>query len=244
MAKTPIPGILSQELFVQYAASWLETVESADSTALRQSFEASGRPRRLQAIHFPMPQVVRLVSTVGAARIKASFVILPTSGEPGGKLKFSLVLSASNSLDARVSSYYLAEEYQLPEGAEANSPDDPAALALGAVPGVLIRDWQRLWTQAPQLLPAMFNGNYGYLRGYTFELSDFVAALAKVDSPTEGSLVIHFGLHEYYRPDPVAGDVLTQTFGLILQTRDVKRNGLADGNDPFYDMSAPCPPTC
>lgn len=249
MDATPIPGILSSELFVQYAARWLELVESPDSTGLRQAFElappttSAAGAGRLLALHFPLQQVVRLVSTVGVVHIKASFVVLPgAAGHP----RFSVVLSASNELGARISSYYLAADYPLPP-TDADQPgpaDQAATLALGALPGVLARTWRQLWRQAPQVVPALFASTYGFLRGYTFAVSDFVAALAGVQSADTGSLVVLFGLHEYYRPDPVAGDVLAQTFGLILQLRDATKDQLGGDGDPFYDMSAPCPPTC
>lgn len=252
MRNDSIPGILSPELVEQYAARWLEAVESADPTALRRSFEAAaagpgGQPRRLLAVGFGMRQLVQLVSVVGATRFKARFVLLPAAAA-GGAARFALVLAATNALDARVSSYYLAEEYALPapEAELAPRADEPATLALGAVPAVLGREWARRWRQAPQVEATQFAGAYGYLRGYTFELSDLVATLAGVQSPDAGHLVLHFGLHEYYRPDPGGGDSLAQLFGLLLQLRGADKGRLDgdDGGDPLYDMAYPCPPTC
>ncbi|NML65261.1 hypothetical protein HHL22_08600 [Hymenobacter sp. RP-2-7] len=249
MRNDTIPGILGQELFVQYAARWLEAVESADPAVLQRSFETAGpdgQPRRLRACHFRLRHIIQLVSVVGAAHIKASFVLVPTPA-PDGLPRFTLVLSASNALGARVSSYYLAEPYELPaEEAElALGPDEAATLALGALPAVLGREWARHWRQAPRIEPALFASAYGYLRGYSFELSDFVAVLAGVQNPEAGGLVLHFGLHEYYRPDPVAGDSLGRLFGLLLQLRgaDKGRPG-GDGDDPGYNMGHPCPPDC
>lgn len=246
-----IPGILSSEQVEQGAARWLELLEAPDSTALGRAFESQSpiagpaTSPRLQALHLPLQQLVRLVSTVGLTRIKASFVALP---DAGGTPRFAVVLSTSNDLGARASSYYLAAAYPLP-AADADQPgpaDQPAALALGATPGVLARTWRRLWRQEGPLTPALFASGYGYLRGYTFAASDFVAALAGVQTDDQGSLVVHFGLHEYYRPDPAAGDVLARTFGLILQLRNALKDqvGGDDGGDPFYDMAAPCPPSC
>lgn len=223
---------------MQYAAKWLEIVESTDATALQQCFApAAGgadatKPTKLLALSVPLPQVVRLVSTVGATHIKASFLGLPAAG--GGPARFGLALAASNSLGARVSSYYQAAAYQ---------PAAPGEGLTGAVPNLLVQRWRQLWQQAAQVEPAMFAGAYGPLRGYTFELDDFVTALTTATSPDRGQLVLYFGLHEYYRPDPAAGDLLAQTFGLILQLRGAGQDQ-AGGGDPFYDMSAPCPPTC
>lgn len=249
MSSSAIPGILGSEQFVQGAARWLEVIESPDSTTLRQAFELppqAGGPAgstRLQALYFMVKQLVHLVSTIGTAQIKASFVVLPAAG---GTPRFSVVLSASNDLGARESSYYLAADYQLPTG-DADQPgpaDQPAALALGATPGVLARTWRRLWQQEGPLTLALFASAYGYLRGYTFAASDFVALLAGVQTDDQGSLVLHFGLHEYYRPDPVAGDVLAHTFGLVLQLRNALKDQVGGGSDPYYDMAAPCPPSC
>jgi len=251
MPTDSIPGILSPALVEQYAARWLEAVESADPTALRRSFEATtpgpaGQPRRLRALSFSLRQLVQLVSVVGAARFKARFVLLPAA-EPAGAARFALVLAAINALGARVSSYYLAEEYALPAAEDDLTvrADEAATLALGAVPAVLAREWARHWRRAPQVEPAQFASAYGYLRGYAFELSDLVAVLAGVQSPAAGHLVLHFGLHEYYHPGPAAGDSLVQLFGLLLQLRGADKGRFSDGGgDPSYDMATPCPPTC
>jgi hypothetical protein len=250
MPTTTIPGILSQALFVQYAARWLEAVENPDPTTLQRAFETIvldpvGQPKRRRAVSFSVGQLVQLVSVVGAVRLKASFVLVPEAG-PDSTARFTLVLAAYNALEARVSSYYLAETYDLPaEEAELTvRADEPATLALGAVPAVLGREWTRNWRQAPQVLPTQFAGNYGYLRGYTFELSDLVAPLAGVQSTNAGHLVLHFGLHAYYRPDPAAGDSLVQVFGLLLQLREADKGNDGGGGDPGFNMGAPCPPSC
>ena len=82
MNSPAIPGILGSEQVVQGAARWLELVASPDSIALRLAFElqpqAAGTASStcLQALLFPLKQLVRPVSIMGITHPRASALVL------------------------------------------------------------------------------------------------------------------------------------------------------------------------
>ena len=263
-------GVIGQQLFDQYVANWVNIVGNENNAELQLSFQQPGNKALLAAVRFPVKQIARLVSTIGAKHIKARFLV--KREEKTGQPHFTLALFATDALDARVSSYYVAEEYWTPALAQAEplgeenqaevSLRNPAENQQGNVPRVLANTWLALWGNTREVTPELFASNYGPLRGYTFELQDFLAPLGRLKSLEDEKLQVAFGLHEYYRStsedaalvqktnrmevsqaanSEVEGEILVHTFGLLVQLESV-RDQL--GYDPIYDMSAPCPPTC
>ena len=76
------PGILGYEQVVQSVARWPELVASPDSIALRLAFELQSQAvdtvgsTCLQALHFPLKQLVRPVLIMGLTRPRASALVL------------------------------------------------------------------------------------------------------------------------------------------------------------------------
>ena len=237
MSATDSPvGIISQQVFDQYSSKWVEIIGNSDTTLLNQCFRTEG-DATLTHVTFPALQIARLVSTVGARHVKARFLV---ATEMRGELlfpHFTLALFATDDLNARLSSYYLADAYwetRLPVPANND-----------VVPNVLVDFWLNNWQQdtagESAVSQAMFNSPYGFLRGYTFELDDFVSPLSRAKNLEDASLKISFGLHEFYRTGTDGQDALNYTFGLVVQYLD----GMGDPlDDPSFDMSQPCPPNC
>lgn len=221
MTTTDTPGIISPETFTQYAANWLTVV--GNEAELQQSFQSPTSLSKLLSVSFTMEQIQQLVSVVGAHYIMAKFLV--TTDSP----KFAIALYAGNAERARLSSYYISGSI----GAEVGLPGDE-------VPDVLAEQWLNAWSGAPQVKRDMFTSSVedAPLQGYTFDVNDFLALFYGLPQIKGESVLVHFGLHEYYR-STTEGDKLTQTFGLVLRT-----NGGEGSSDPFYDMSAPCPPIC
>jgi hypothetical protein len=243
-------------------------------------------------INFKAGSIAQLVSTVGASTIKARFILQPIA--PGStQQRFSLVLFATDAFNTRLSSYYVAEPYwhdtaeaeALAKAVEAYiasgasytttgviDPAVPIAFR-GAVPDALAMTWVANWYLAglditfkgAELQPAIVNGSYGFLRGYTFDLEDFLAPLRQVSNflilnEPDTLIAIKLGLHAYYYANPNGDNVPTQTLGLIVQyptgalgtpqdvaaaTKNHKTTvGDIDDTSVFYDMSSPCPPSC
>ena len=257
-------GIISQQLFDQYSAAWVELInqptEELQLLGCFTSIDLAGI-HLITGLGFSTEKIAQLVSTIGAVRIKARFILLPVSTQPGGQ-QFSLVLFATDSLDTRVSSYYVPEATYT-DTIPFTAPTRPGQLAVhkNQVHYVLAERWRQNWaarqgqTNSPDILHDLFETHYGPLRGYTYELSDFTALfqLLKVLKAThdESVLRISFVLHDYYQPDPsTSGDELTNTFALVLQIQrsssqaDDFYSDYKDGDDPITNNGTPCPPMC
>ena len=253
---TPTPsstpaGIITPRQFDEYAANWVAASSDPASTVLAQSFLLGKNQSLLSALRFPARQIARLVSTVGAAHIKARFLI--KVDDKTQLPHFTLALFATDALDARLSSYYLADDYWPPKHQPTAAPENriaearPQPAAVRAVtrtdvPDVLSQLWITAWNACTGATPPLFASAYGPLRGYTFEVAEFTTLLRPVPLKylDDESLLLEFGLHEYYRSEP-QGEVLVQTFGLLLK---LESNKLQGGGDPYVNMGQPCPPYC
>ena len=240
-------GIISPGDYDQGAASWLLAVGDPAGTVLAQSFvQGSGL---LSALRFSARQIARLVSTVGAATIKARFLVLY---DAQARPHFSVALFATDALDARVSSYYLGQPYlpvapvavaaePAPEAAAACRPSHVRALARYDVPNVLTQLWLRDWSRVKRVTPDLFATSYGPLRGYSYGVEEFTGLLRDFKVLDGNNVLLEFDLHEHCRTEP-QGDMLVYTFGLLLWTELGKASN-GGGPDPV-NMGVPCPPSC
>lgn len=224
------PGILSPELFNQYADQWLSAVSNPDSPVLAPSFLASGA-ERLLFVSFPIQQIISLVSAVGVRAIKARFLLVPG---PDGQPHFSVALFATDAegVGERLSAYYVANEYWT---ASTPSPE------LGEqVPSSLAAIWMANWKGVKKITSELFATSYGPLQGYNFDIKDFVSLLFEAQPLTAQEFRIGLSLHEYYAAN---GDdnTPTQTFGLVTYLYNAGQT-TAPVASTFYDMSGPCPP--
>lgn len=241
-------GIISPGEYDQYAASWLLAAGDPAGTVLAQSFVWNKVV--LPSLTFTALQIARLVSTVGAASIKARFLIMhDTKAQP----HFTIALFVTDALDKRISSYYLADTYWLPKQPQvpAASGDRPVPEAVtmrkgGAhaltdyyMPAVLTDRWLAAWGKITRVTPDLFATSYGPLRGYSYGVKEFVSLLRDIDSLTGKNVLLEFDLHDYYHTAP-QDDVLMHTFGLLLWTETGKMLGGAEG----VNMGTPCPPAC
>ncbi len=242
----PIAGLISQSLFDQYSAGWLEVISQPDVEALQAGFIQDGL--HLTGVGFSITQVARLVATVGAVHIKARFIMQPP--KPGTPPQFSLALFATDALDARISSYYVPEIVYT-DMAGFTRPSSPGKLPIhkNQVHYVLAEHWRQNWAGLTEVLPEYFATHYGPLRGYTFGLNEFVALFLLLTTLGEEKLKVFFVLHDYYRPDPsTSGDQLANTFALALSLKRPENtkytDDFQDGDDPITNNGAPCPPMC
>jgi hypothetical protein len=243
---SPIPGIISQQLFDHYSAGWLEVISQPDVEALQAGFRQDGL--HLTGVGFSITQVARLVATVGAVHIKARFIMQPP--KPGTQPQFSLALFAADALDARISSYYVPETVYT-DTAGFTRPSRPGKLPIhkNQVHHVLAERWRQSWADLTEVLPEYFAAHYGPLRGYTFELNEFVALFLLLETLGGEMLKVFFVLHDYYKPEPsTSGDQLAKTFALALSLKRSENTKCAadfqDGDDPIMDTAMPCPPQC
>lgn len=245
-------GIISPAEYDQYAANWLVAASDPAGTVLAQSFVWN--KELMSSLTFSARQIARLVSTVGATTIKARFLIMyDDKAQP----HFTLALFATDALDTRVSSYYVADYYWRPAqpaptpapASKLNWNGRVRALARYDTPDVLTSLWLAAWRKLKRVSPALFATQYGPLRGYSYGVEEFVALLREIKSVEDEKVLMEFDLHEYYQTQPV-GDVLVQTFGLLLWTvrgKSRSQDGESKSGDPVpegLNMGGPCPPVC
>lgn len=241
MAPPPPVHILDQQQFDKYAAAWSRHVSHHQD--LSSVFQQPGGGQ-MQAVRFSFDALQYLLSTVGAQRIKARFVL--QENEHSDEKLFSLVLYATDAMDGRVSAYYLAQhmsvapapphapigtEFSVEEG---GSPDDQTNLLGDQIPNELVHTWLNNWQSAPLKTASMFGSNYGPLTGYTFGIGDFLNSFFYANPYATKELLILFGLHQHYPafPDCYA---LKQTFGLVLR---IRQTGSSDAAKIKGDFSA------
>ncbi|MET4076219.1 hypothetical protein [Hymenobacter sp. UYCo722] len=247
---TPVPagkndGIINPNDYDQAAAYWLVAASDPAGTVLAQSFVLNKKDV-LASLNFQALQIARLVSTVGAATIKARFLIMY---DERAQPHFTLALFATDALDKRVSSYYLADRYWLPKQQRmarslASKPmpvrqSRVRALARYDMPNVLTDRWVTAWSKVTRASTALFATSYGPLRGYSYGVEEFISLLRDVGSLDDENIILEFDLHDYYQSQP-QGDVLVHTFGLLLWTEA----GKMEGGDEGVNMGNPCPPLC
>ncbi|MGI4760121.1 MAG: hypothetical protein ACRYF0_05410 [Janthinobacterium lividum] len=270
------PGILDQELYDRYNAKWVEVINRRDPQELQDIFEENSL--QLTGLGFSIEQIAKLVGTIGAVHIKARFLVQPTKSASGEETtQFSIALFATDSLNSRISSYYVPEKLYT-DTASFQAPKRPGQLTVhkNQLHHVLAERWRKNWTDlaalpptdgepatppADDLLhikPEYFDTHYGPMRGYTYEINEFVALFLLLETLDDNWLKVYFVLHDYYQPDPLtSGDQLAQTFALALQvqrsgsstsaafnTVDNPSSSFDDIDDPILDNGMPCPPTC
>ncbi|AMR27760.1 hypothetical protein A0257_12090 [Hymenobacter psoromatis] len=223
--------IIDQHQFDKYAAAWSRHVSHhQDLTSIFQQADGS----QLRAVRFSFETLEYLLSTVGARRVKAQFLL--KEDDKSGEKRFTLALYATDASDGRISAYYLAQ-YLAPVPTD----QDPDKLGktdfLGTdslsaqIPNALVHTWLNNWKAASPVTADMFSSNYGPLTGYTFDMGDFLDSFFYASPAKTKELFVLFGLHQHYPafPDCYA---LKQTFGLVLRI-----NQLADDSaKPIADF--------
>lgn len=234
-------GIITQQQFDAYADQWMSLISGPESGTLQQLFRSGKTKEVLTYAGFTIWQIVSLVSTVGAAHIKARYLM---NNDDPAKPRFVLALFATDSMDTRLSPYYIAEDYQRIAVAKPTVTVTSSESSLGHVAHILAQEWASNWSALPvsDVTPALFTNTYGPMRGYNFRPNDFAQLFMGITSFGNKVVRADFGLHEYAnaKAESVA------TFGLILRTyKQVEGFGLAEASNAlFYDMASPCPPIC
>lgn len=257
-ATTPVditpPGTISQANFDTFSNDWITVVGKDDSTELGESFRLKGATENIKCVYFSALQIAQLVSTVGAQNIKARFLVERQNIDGYSYPHFSIALFATDDLNGRLSAYYVSQRYWLlADGTPENTPVLDVYKPV-LLPDALATYWQNNWSPAgkdPLATQEMFDSTYGYLRGYTFELDDFLRPMMQIPPETliqdAAPIRINFGLHQYYPATPNADGTLNNTFGLLVSYASYP-NGTNqnpdDDQDLFYDLANPCPPKC
>jgi hypothetical protein len=256
------PLLLNQDKFSTYSNAWVQAVRHNDS--LPAIFQQDGQKNRSSFVRFPLQDIVWLLSTVGARRVKAQFLVKPDEGVDADPLRprFTIALFATDALDGRISAYFLGNNLapkssKIDEQVEENSSDtehslQDTATVGGQLPHGLAGVWLKNWLNLDTVTSDLFTTNYGPLQGYVFDMDDFLDPMFfsqgffnNPDDAQKYELRVGFGLHEFYPAFPDNAP-RKQTFGLLLRIYDKATDKVmlaADGSDnPFYDISTTNPP--
>jgi hypothetical protein len=219
------PLLINQTQYEAYTKLWHDTVK--DTSDLNSYFTEGGE--RLLYAYYSADAIVNLVSTPGIHKVKVRFGIIDE--------QFAVIAFASDVDGIPVSAYFLAlnaNSYEL------GDTQADAELLGDEVPQSLAEAWISNWTTAPDVTQSLFivdnDGMEDYLCGYTFKAADFRDTLFGDGAVTDRIVRVHFGVHEYYRPNTTE---LSATFGLVLDS-----SGPGGDSGVFFDLSAPCPKTC
>ena len=234
---TAIPGIIGAAEANQYAADWLALIERADAAELCHSLRAVDG-QQVAFVSFPVQHIVELVSAGGVQHIEAKFLLKPDSA---GQPRVTLGLFATDTKQNRVSSVYLANEYSTAVTAPApalTAQPKTGPASHNEVANVLVNHWLQGWA-TNAATPTMFATPYGTLRGYSFEVGDFLSPLFQLTSFGQEEVRIHFVLHRYHATNGAGQEAPAQTLGLAVQVWSPTALSLGD---LIWDMSRPCPP--
>ncbi|MDQ1090189.1 hypothetical protein [Siphonobacter sp. SORGH_AS_1065] len=174
-----------------------------------------------------------LLSTPGTSTIKIRFGFSKEEEN-----FFQVILWGTDELEQRITPYYHAKDPIFEK-----RPDQSNG---GQVPAELQKQWRFYWlTKANDNLISACNFQvpHGFLKGYNYELEEFMEALLIDRKATD--VRINFGLHEHLNASYQEGDPAIYTFGLLLRAEtDIQQTGDDDDDDGYFDLVSPCPPTC
>jgi hypothetical protein len=257
---TDVPFSITHEAFVAATNKWRFIVNKEQPGGeeavvdLRDYFQVpDNTPGRLSLIagyDFSLDSIEKLVSTVGIQTVMVRFGIMQ---DPDTQQDvFVAILYGFNSFKMRVTPYLVGKGFTVSYAAVAREEKNPDQL-----PEVLGDQWIGYWqsfAQAPALPieNILFKTIYGYLQGYNYGYNDFVDTLFPIPANPAGAswqLRVNFGLHRYFQVDATSREDVVNTFGLVLCLNEVKagpagQSSAVNGPIPYYDFSAPCPPTC
>ncbi len=221
---------ISPEQYETYSVAWRELIHSANDDELAQAFQTPASERS-NFLTFSIDQIRALVSAVGAALIKARFLLMP---DATGQARFSVTLFAVDAKGDPLSAYYIPTQLAATTAQAVESSDEPSTQITPAE----ALHWLTDWVEADALATAMFTTSHGPLHGYNFEVSTFKDPLAEAHPYDEKNLFLNCGLRTETEITLITLVVYISQIGSRVQ------GSLAGipGDGPFYDTGLPCPP--
>lgn len=199
-------------------------------------------------VWFSDPSMLDLVSTIGLNTIQMRFGLGPNLGSDDEEEKFFQVfMYGIDGLGTRVTPYYGSKA--IPPLLGDTTPHE--------VPDVIAQRWKELWEKAinnEDVGAADFTTNYGFLRGYSYDMRMVVDTLFPGPDIEANKINVYFGLHQYLGREANPTNPIC-TFGLILHSeidksnpdsepKKGKKKAAAKEENVYYDLTTPCPPTC
>jgi hypothetical protein len=235
-------ALITELQFNQYTTSWMEVLEDPTEGLLQSCFTPGGSSdTRMRGFSFETPDIIRVLSTVGLHTIMVRFGITTEHR------LFIPILVGYDRSGSQVTPYYVGkllthEGGRIPEQMQTPLSDQ--------VPDVLASQWITNWNLPEQPIDkSLFHTSYGYLRGYTFLMQDFLNDLFLLKRKEGTCVLVYLALHTYCD----SGSQTKSTFGLVISAQSSSNSSNLPGDDSrantidsqiYYDLSAPCPPTC
>jgi hypothetical protein len=240
------PAIITESKFNHYTTSWMQALENPDLTGppLQSYFRIGSNATPIGQFSFKADDMINVLSTVGLHTIKIQFGITPAAIRPA---LFTPILVGYDRSGLQVTPYYVGD---IPE-ADLISGPTPSVItdySSDQVPYVLVNKWIGDWSTVTTIDNSLFYTSFGYLRGYTFLMQDFLDDLSLLTTNDGTFVVVYLALHKYYGSD----NLMKSTFGLVISAQS-SAPPLPAGQlgaytvarrQVYYDLSAPCPPTC
>lgn len=232
--------------FNQYTSAWMTALEDPTDTEHErlQSYFTSNK-NRIDRFYFKVQDIIHVLSTLRLHTIMVRFGITAQPGATEPPL-FTPILVGYDPSGLRVTPYYCGKP-QIQDGCsipgQMQTPSLFTDYSSDQVPDILADAWIQNWGSV-EIDPSLFQTSFGYLRGYTFLMQDFLDTLFPLNSNSaKGTyVVVHLAAHEYYDSD----NQPKSTFGLVLSAQLSADNSSTNtiARQFYYDLSAPCPPTC
>ena len=239
-----LPEMLSIKHFNQYTLDW-QMYFSVETQPLKDYFEIDYL--KTNYVIFTKQCIHKLLSTSGVTKVKAKFALYPLKD---GKKIFSIVLFGTDDQEVHTSAYYLGTPSNLDPSLTLGYT--PGSDQNGYVPNDLANRWLENWRliKKDEIIEKLFDTNFGYLNGYSYEMRDFMDSLYPSGQINDEGLNMYFALHDHHYPGCTDPFEMNYTFGMVLQGFPFTLDGSSpanDGDDPgdqnlYYDLSLPSPP--
>jgi len=193
-----------------------------------------------------LTQYQELLRYVGIVTWKVRFGHDSTAAE--GR-KFVLIITGYAADNSQATPHFLLtnpldKALTNPSQIRMGSPNHRIHIVNDIVPVILSNNWIPAWNNlmADESVPNdFFKPMTGQLRGYNFKSGDFLGIL--YETQAFDTVVFAFANHALLAQDPSDQPSEPGTFGIAVA--GVKNaSGTPESVSAFYDMSAPCPPTC
>ena len=241
------PAIITESQFYRYTTSWMEALEGPNDGLLQSCFtlsDSADTPNKwLGRFYFKADDIISVLSTVGLHTIMIQFGIKTDHS------LFTPILVGYNRGGLQVTPYYVGQKEGSLVLGQMQTPDLMTDYTSDQVPDVLANTWIAQWVEVATIDKSLFHTPLGYLRGYTFLMQDFLDALSLLKSDKDTFVVVYLALHQYLGSDGQQNS----TFGLVIGAQnnathlpdsDSRANTISRQRQVYYDLSAPCPPTC
>ena len=261
------PRKISLEELLDYTGSWKQLLNRGCPDDLRACFSSTPETSANlpnPSINFAYLTANELTPLLQDAQpsdlIKTKFLLLP------GKVPvFNLALMRTDELGQPKTDYYLAgiAKYPATLGPDISSEPTPTSvkpsIPSGKVPADTARAWIKHWHELPpaELKVGLFNSTQDgqYLRGYTFDVSDFTtpwpyAQSSTIVAPKDAALWFNFDMkpQEADAPDsPLVFSTIVDINTIIVDSNMVPIDGqpliiTLTAETDYYDVSRPSPP--